>query len=269
MKIYALEITSECNLNCSYCPQPTMQRKKEHLSMDLYKHALQYPYWHDIIIGHLFGEAFLHPDLEEMIQLAERKKLAFGFSSNMRDFDLHYFNKLLTLGLSWLVISYHIPEAKKWYQKLRQLYPEFPILSNALEEKHSWSGQIDTHKKANIKKNVLASNPEEHTDCIFHRYNLVSISSQGDIYACCLDAEGLSNQGSILDISVQEFSQKKNNIWFDLCHLCPLRYNETTLQQYNEQQKQYAEQIIHYKTDVTTKKILKHIVTANLRRDSR
>lgn len=247
MKIYALEVTSQCNLNCSYCPQPNMKREKQHINMKLYEQCLNYPFWHDIIIGHLFGEAFLHPQLEKIVQLSREKKLSFGFSSNMRDFDLDYFNKLLGLGLSWLVISYHIPEAKKWYEKLTQLYPDFPILSNALEKKHSWSGQVNSQKKANIKKNVLASNPEQHTDCIFHRYNLVSISSQGDIYACCLDAEGLSSQGSILDMSVQEFAQKENNIWFDLCHSCPLRYNETTLQQYDEQQKQYATQIAHYK----------------------
>ncbi len=246
MKIYALEITSECNLKCSYCPQPTMQRAKEHMPMDLYRQALKYPFWFDIVIAHLFGEAFLHPDLNDMTKLAYDKNLSFGFSSNMRDFDLLLFQQLLASGLSWMVISYHIPEAKQWFDKLTQLYPDFPIINSALESKHDWSGQVDKDKKGNIKKNVQKMQPDKQTDCIFHKYNLVTISAQGDIYACCLDAEGLSSQGSLLDYTPEEFAQMDNNIWFDLCHNCPLRHSDTELITQFEQQKLYKQQISQY-----------------------
>lgn len=247
MKIYALEVTSQCSLNCSYCPQPTMQRNKEHMPLAMFEQALDYPFWFDIVIGHLFGEAFLHPDLDKMTLLAHSRDLAFGFSSNMRDFDIDYFNQLKAMGLSWLVVSYHIPEAKKWHQYLTEHYPEFPIISSELEQKHNWAGQIDINKKANIKKKVFDNQPEEQTDCIFHKYNLVTVSAQGDIYACCLDAEGLSNQGSLFDYSPEEFAQMENNIWFDLCNACPLRTPDPELHNLREQQKMYSEQIKRYR----------------------
>ncbi|MFK5986538.1 MAG: radical SAM protein [Pseudomonadota bacterium] len=250
MKIYALEVTSQCNLKCSYCPQPTMQRKKEHLSLEMFKQSLNYPFWHDILIGHLFGEAFLHPDLEEMCQLALSKDLAFGFSTNMRDFDLDYFIKLKELGLSWLVISYHIPEAKKWYQRLSKDYPDFPIITSDLEQRHDWAGQVDKDKKGNIKKNVFDTKPAAKNDCIFHKYNLVTISAQGDIYACCLDAEGLSNQGSLFDYNPEEFASKKNDIYFDLCNSCPLTNPAPILEEIDEQQRLYAEQIKNYQNSL-------------------
>jgi len=250
MKIYALEATSECNLNCSYCPQPTMQRKKEHLPLAMYERALDYPFWFDIVIGHLFGEAFLHPDLEKMTELAHNKNLAFGFSTNMRDFDLNYFLKLKEKGLSWLVVSYHIPEAQKWYDYLKEHYPEFPIITSDLEQMHDWAGQIDKDKKGNVKKNVFGTETIAQNDCIFHKYNLVTVSAQGDIYACCLDAEGVSSQGSLFNYSPEEFAQMKNDIYFDLCSSCPLTDTEPALHNIEQQQKSYAEQIAIYRTEM-------------------
>lgn len=246
MKIYALEVTSQCSLNCSYCPQPTMQRNKEHMPLEMFERALDYPFWFDILIGHLFGEAFLHPDLKEMTVKASTRNLAFGFSSNMRDFDINFFDELIVSGLSWLVVSYHIPEAKQWQQYITEHYPEFPLITSELEQKHNWAGQVDKDKKGNVKKEVFEVQPRESTDCIFHKFNLVTISAQGDIYACCLDAEGLSNQGSLFDYSPEEFAQMKNDIWFELCNSCPLRNNETALHMVEEQQKKYARQIAHY-----------------------
>lgn len=251
MKIYALEVTSQCSLNCSYCPQPTMQRKKEHMPVELFEKILDYPFWFDILVGHLFGEAFLHPDLDQLTRLAHSRDLAFGFSSNMRDFDINYFNQLKAMGLSWLVISYHIPEAQKWYQYLSEHYPEFPLINSELEQKHNWAGQIDINKKANVKKNVFEDQPEQQTDCIFHKYDLVTVSAQGDIFACCLDAEGLSNQGSILDHSPEEFAQMKNDIWFELCNSCPLRNPDPVLHTIMDKQKNYSEQIMRYRKQLS------------------
>jgi len=247
MKIYALEITSECNLNCSYCPQPTMERKKEHMPLEMYQKALSYPFWYDMLVAHLFGEAFLHPELEKIVSYAHDKDLAFGFSSNMRDFSLEYFNHLRKKGLSFLVISYHIPEAQKWYKYLTKHYPEFPLIANELEQKHDWAGQVDKNIKGNIKKQVADTKPSETSDCIFHKFDLVTISAQGDIYACCLDAEGLSNQGSLFDYSPEEFSNMKNDIYFELCKLCPMTNKEQDLYHLEEQHSLYAEQISNYR----------------------
>jgi sulfatase maturation enzyme AslB (radical SAM superfamily) len=247
MKIYALEVTSECNLKCSYCPQPNMQRKKEHMPLNMFIRALDYPHWYDVVIGHLFGEAFLHPDIETMTSIAHSKNLAFGFSTNMRDFNLDDFNKLKEKGLSWMVISYHIPEARKWHKYLTENYPDFPIMTSELEQRHDWAGQIDKNKKSNIKKNVFDTQTVAKNDCIFHKYDLVTVSSQGDIYACCLDAEGLSNQGSIFNYTPEEFAQLKNDIWFELCNSCPMTAADGELEHINANMKQSSQKVFDYR----------------------
>lgn len=236
MQIYAIEVTSCCNLHCSYCPQPSMQRANEHIPLTLFEKALDYPFGMDVVVGHLFGEALLHPDLLKITQLCHERGLAFGFSTNTLLLNFVQLEQLIRAGLSWLVISFHTPQAKMWVATIQKTFPELPVFTSSLETKHDWAGQVQSK---------LVKSFHNQGDCIFHAYNLVTITAQGDILACCLDASGKSRLGSLFDYSPQEFALLNNEVWFELCQQCPLRLVNPTTEYVTLQN--MAQQIHHYR----------------------
>jgi len=225
MKIYSVEITSRCNLKCSYCPQPEMNRAKEHMPLSLFERILDYPFANDIVIGHMFGEALLHPDLLEMTRLCRRRGLGFGFSTNAVAMTEPLLQQLLDAGLAWLVISFHNRHGRFWYDYLKATHPQLPVYPSELSLLHDWGGQIDTAQSRNRTKPIRPGYAGENpgSDCIFHAKQWGTISAQGQLLACCLDAEAKSSIGPILDLSVTDFERMPNDIYFDLCRACPKR----------------------------------------------
>jgi hypothetical protein len=222
MQIYAIEITSCCNLQCSYCPQPSMSRIKEHMSINLFEKAIDYSFIMDIVVGHLFGEALLHPELLKITRMCHERGLAFGFSTNTLLLNLTQLEALIDAGLSWIVISFHTPQAKIWVNTIKQAFPNLPVFTSPLETKHDWCGQVGSNKVENFK------NFANQGDCIFHTYNLASITAQGYILACWLDASAKSRLGNLLDYSPREFELLNNEKWFELCEYCHLRLTNPT-----------------------------------------
>lgn len=215
MQIYAIELTSCCNLRCSYCPQSSLKRNRECMPLKVFEKALDYPFEMNIVVGHLFGEALLHPDLIRMVQLCQARGLAFGFSTNTLLLEMDYLKKLMDAGLSWLMLSFHCDSAKEWLEKIQTEFPSFPVFTSALENKHDWAGQVNTR---NVHSSYLNSG-----DCIFHTYDLAAISAQGEVLACCLDAEAQSSRGSLFNFSPKTFAILKNDAWFELCSRCHMR----------------------------------------------
>jgi hypothetical protein len=213
-----------------------MSRGKEHISLSLFEKALDYPFGMNIVVGHLFGEALLHPELLKITQLCHKRGLAFGFSTNTLLLNLVQLEQLVAAGLSWLVISFHTPQAKMWVDTIQQAFPELPVFTSSLEMKHDWAGQV----RSKLVKSFI-----NQGDCIFHAYHFATITAQGDILACCLDASGKSRLGSLFDYSPQEFALLTNEIWFELCQQCPLRVANPTPEYVTLQN--IAQQIHHYR----------------------
>ena len=248
MEIYHVELTSQCNLKCSYCPQPTMVRRKEHMPIELFGHILNFPIWYNFILGHLFGEAFLHPNLLEIIDLANERGKLFGFSTNALSMSPERLKEVIERGLGWMVISNHIPIAGKWYQYIRDQYPDFPVLFRKMENKHDWGGQIEEKKSKDLRKtmNSFAPDQPDLKDCIYHYFNLASISAQGEILACSVDAEGESSMGNIKDFTPEQFAALKNDKVFSLCKNCPLNISVKELEEYELRTYLRAEEVSNY-----------------------
>ncbi|HAI69045.1 MAG TPA: hypothetical protein DCM38_06355 [Gammaproteobacteria bacterium] len=237
MEIYAIELTSRCNLRCHYCPQPSMQRAKEDMPLEVFEKTLDYPFWKDVVAGHLFGEALLHPDLIDITRLCYERGLAFGFSTNAVLLEMDYLKKLIDAGLAWIMISFHIPRAKDWVEAIQKAFPKFPVLSSTLEIKHDWAGQVTSRRVVNYAN---------LGDCIFHTYNLVSISAQGEILPCCIDVEARHSMGSLFDLSPEAFVAKENKVWFDLCAQCHMRDNPENLDALYAAYQGMGQKIHHY-----------------------
>ncbi len=73
-----IEITSRCNLSCSFCPGTS--RKKEFMSPELFSHiAEEFRDRTRFIFLHLMGEPLLHPDLARIMEISE----AWGHRVNL------------------------------------------------------------------------------------------------------------------------------------------------------------------------------------------
>jgi len=79
-KIY-MEITSACNLSCSFCPET--KRPKSFLSVEEFERRLQEirPYT-DYIYLHVKGEPLLHPALEKLLDLCMENKIQVNLTTN-------------------------------------------------------------------------------------------------------------------------------------------------------------------------------------------
>lgn len=76
----SIEVTDNCNLACSTCPQPLLSGERGHISMDLFKKIIdeccQFPSLTNIVFTG-FGEPLLHPQLITMSRYAKTKMIPF------------------------------------------------------------------------------------------------------------------------------------------------------------------------------------------------
>ncbi|MFE8701989.1 radical SAM/SPASM domain-containing protein [Cytobacillus sp. FJAT-54145] len=80
-KKFYLEITSICNLACSFCP-PT-ERQKQFISVDDFSKRLDEikPYT-DFIYLHVKGEPLLHPRIDQLLDIAHDKGFKVNITTN-------------------------------------------------------------------------------------------------------------------------------------------------------------------------------------------
>ena len=79
-KIY-IEITNNCNLNCSFCSK--VNREKRYMTVEKYKEILsKIKDYTNYIYLHVKGEPLLHPNIIEMIELADNYNLKVNLTTN-------------------------------------------------------------------------------------------------------------------------------------------------------------------------------------------
>ncbi|MEB1807285.1 MAG: SPASM domain-containing protein [Bacillaceae bacterium] len=80
-KKFYLEITSVCNLACSFCP-PT-ERQKQFLSVDDFSKRLDQIKPHtDYIYLHVKGEPLLHPKIDQLLDISHEKGFKVNITTN-------------------------------------------------------------------------------------------------------------------------------------------------------------------------------------------
>ncbi|MDK8183315.1 radical SAM/SPASM domain-containing protein [Paenibacillus sp. UMB4589-SE434] len=79
-KVY-IEITSVCNLACTFCP-PT-ERKANFIKLDTFNHILDQIKPHtDYIYLHVKGEPLLHPKMDELLDASHEKGFKVNITTN-------------------------------------------------------------------------------------------------------------------------------------------------------------------------------------------
>jgi len=125
-KYIEIEITNECNLSCVFCPRSKMQRKAEHMDLELYKKIIinlteQY---NDIVISFtLMGEPLLHPQFMEIVEETINNKniLTLIIETNGVLLNDDLIKKLSSYPPEKLILVFGIDSLKKeTYNKLRR-----------------------------------------------------------------------------------------------------------------------------------------------------
>ena len=82
---FYIEITNACNLACTFCPYPKMNRKKGVMTLNLFKKVVDEVAEKEIsswICLHLMGEPTLHPQFFEMVRYLNDKDLHVSLITN-------------------------------------------------------------------------------------------------------------------------------------------------------------------------------------------
>lgn len=238
-KIY-LEITNVCNLSCDFCIKNTRPKKiidiaSFNIILDKLKGYTDYLYFH------ILGEPLIHPNINELIDLATQKEYKINITTNG-----YLINKIIdNKSVRQVNISLHSFDLK--YKKsiedyLNDIYDyidknkENTYISLRLWTKNKYSNLIikNLSKKFNINidnvqkisnisldKNVYLNFsrefiwPDLNNNYYFVNgkcYALkdhIGILSDGTIVPCCLDSKGIINLGNIFTDNLEDIINSK------------------------------------------------------------
>ncbi len=242
-RIY-IEITNQCNLNCTFCKQNS--RTPHFMSFEQFEHVLnnigdtsKYLYLH------VQGEPLLHPKLKEFISLARSKNFNIQIATNGSllknhmdlvdygirkiSFSLHsidhqnidkdmYLNNILTFCENTSKLDNRYCELR--FNNVNDMGENSKYLLSKLKEKYDFT-ITSKNNSFKIMNNVFVSFsdlfewPSMHFDIIndvgYCRggLDMLAILSDGTISACCLDAEGDINLGNIYKDTIKDILNSK------------------------------------------------------------
>lgn len=221
-KIY-VEITNGCNLNCPFCIKNS--RKTKFISINEFKIILdKIKDYTDYLYFHVLGEPLLHPNINELIEIASKN---FNINittngyliNNLKNYNirqlnisLHSFSDSYNISLNDYLnnIFNKIDELKNTYISLR-LWVKNKYNNEIIDyinKRYSLNidYNVDNYK---VKNNIFINNFHEFIwpDLDNNYYNEngtcyalidhIGILVDGTVIPCCLDSKGIINLGNI------------------------------------------------------------------------
>ena len=238
-KIY-IEITNKCNLNCSFCSKS--QREKRNITPEEFEHILtKIKDYTNVIYLHVKGEPLLHPNIIELINLAEQYNLKVHITTNGTlfqskveqlkkckalhkiNFSLHsennypnylenIFKNVEELSKDTIVI-YRLWTLKNGLldeksTKIVEKLTEYYNLSPETVEKIKNENNIKINSTIYVDKDNEFEWPKitnKKSGGFCHALKThIAILSDGTVVPCCLDSEGIIELGNIFKQSFDE-----------------------------------------------------------------
>lgn len=232
-KVY-IEITNNCNLNCSFCTHN--KRENKYMSISEFTYILDKlkPYTKHIYL-HVLGEPLMHPNIMKFINLASTSFNVnittngyllnrVSLSNNIRQINisLHSFNPTNHLSLEKYLsnifkISTNISRNTYINYRLWIKNEYTNEILNLINKEYNTNLTI-----ANLKDNNTLSNNiflSTHKEFIWPKLEDNIVSKKGTCYAlkdhigvlvdgtiipCCLDADGIINLGNIFKDNLED-----------------------------------------------------------------
>lgn len=238
-KVY-IEITNNCNLNCSFCSK--VNREKRYMTVEEYKEILsKIKDYTNYIYLHVKGEPLLHPNIIEMIELAEKYNLKVNLTTNGTLFSKYAKELGKCNNLNKINFSLHSENNKENYledifdnikylsRETTVIYRLWTLSNNKLDEKSTkivnkikdhYKLSPETVEKIKNEKNIKINSTiyvdkdnyfewpviNNHKSCgyCFALKTHIAILVDGTVVPCCLDSDGIINLGNIFNESIED-----------------------------------------------------------------
>lgn len=239
-KIY-VEITNNCNLNCSFCSP--VKKTKRFMTISEFEHILkEVESKTDYIYLHVKGEPLLHPNLIDFLKLAEKYNLKVNLTTNGTLFPILVDKLKVCKALHKINFSLHceqdnpnyLNELFKSVEKLPEetiiIYRLWTLKNGNLDKKSTtivekikmyYKLSPETVNKINSDKNIKISpriyvdkdnefiwpdetNGNESTGFCMALKTQIAILCDGTVVPCCLDSNGCIELGNIYHQSLDE-----------------------------------------------------------------
>jgi MoaA/NifB/PqqE/SkfB family radical SAM enzyme len=124
-RLLILEVTSHCNMHCTFCPSDDLVRRKGNVSDDQARQLIRMA--SEVspgvpIMFNVLGEPFLNKKLFEYVGLCEENKIPVVLITNITLLTEDRLQKLFTYGNVHLAMSLHTPTerafASRGYKKI-------------------------------------------------------------------------------------------------------------------------------------------------------
>jgi len=124
-----IELTNHCNLNCLFCGQQAMTRKKGFMPEGIFRKAVDESAKHQAPLRMIrWGEPFLHPKILDFLAYAKNKNLLVHVTTNGLLLDKEKMRTFLKLKLDSLIFSmqgatkkeYSLMRNNPFYEKLKK-----------------------------------------------------------------------------------------------------------------------------------------------------
>ena len=247
-KIY-IEITNICNLSCSFCSKVEKPRKM--LSTSEFKTIVEkVKDYTDYIYLHVKGEPLTHPNIIELINIANEYNLKVNLTTNGVLFPKYAEELAKCENLSKINFSLHsennIPNyCEKIFDSVNKLtnqtviYRLWTLKDNELDEKSTiivdkiinhynldkeFIEKVKTENNIKINSTTYVDKDNEFTWPKINNYQSngycyalktqIAILSDGTVVPCCLDSNGQIELGNIFNKSLDEIinSERYQNL---------------------------------------------------------
>jgi hypothetical protein len=214
--VHQIEITSRCNLRCSYCASPYLARPKVDMTPEHFARALDLALECRDEHGQRslnlagIGESTIHPRFVEYVAMA-REALGEGFdlvfATNGVAVDEAMVRALLPLRPR-VFVSLHRPErAKVAYDLFMDCGLLAGYSNDAVLSSTDWAGQVAWR--------VTAQNRFGRRECDWVKSGWVMAMADGRLTTCSFDASGVGVVGHV-DQPLEELYVSP----YELCHGC-------------------------------------------------
>lgn len=234
--IHQIELTSRCNLRCSYCTHKDLGRLKADMTRATFHRAMRHVDYHvntKLDQNELnlcgIGESTLHPDLAYFVAEA-RDTVGPGVFLNFTTNGLEFTRKLAEQLVPFMsshngfrpgvFVSAHVPlKAKPAIDIAAELGLLAGVSFDPTVAAIDWAGQIPNWK-------VTANS---NRDCMWLREGKAIVFSDGSVSTCCMDSAKDGVIGTVWD---EPGSLKSKP--YDLCASCDQQIAVVGYDQYKE-----------------------------------
>lgn len=207
-----IEINTNCNRRCTYCPNSIsdrgMSKNSRHMDPAIYNKLideLAQINYRGRISPHLFGEPLLHPELAKLITYTRTKlpKATLMIFTNGDLLSIDKFNELLSLGIDKFVISEHDRSLSRQLKSLYSYVDDLPEKKRKIKRYNIVPETRLSNRGGLVSPSQLNTIPR----CAFH-HNPVAIDYNGNVILCCNDFFSTMKFGNIRN-------ERFLDIWFD------------------------------------------------------